>query len=136
MFMSQAQSQTLGRMDRIGTIASVACLVHCVATPLLLSLFAAAAPFLPDEGRFHRLLALPVCLIALFAMGNGFRRHRVLQPALFMLSGLGLILAGAFYGERLPSHWMEAAVTMLGSALLVAAHRLNHRCCQDCVCHG
>ena len=49
-----------------------------------------------------------------------------------MALGLGFIFAGAFYGDHLPSHRYEVAVTMTGSLLMIAAHRMNHTFCSDC----
>ena len=49
-----------------------------------------------------------------------------------MSVGLAFIFAGAFYGDRLPSHGYEVAVTMTGSVLMIAAHRMNHTFCQEC----
>jgi hypothetical protein len=48
--------------------------------------------------------------------------------------GLGCIWGTAWYGERLPSHAVEIAITVLGSSAMIAAHRLNHTFCADCGC--
>jgi len=133
--MSDSQVVSTGRMDRFGTIASVACLVHCALTPIVFSLFAFAAPLMPSEGRIHRFLAVPVCLIAIFAMQSGYRSHRNFVPAGLMILGLSFILLGAFYGDQMPSHLCEVAVTMVGSGCMVAAHRMNHTLRCRCDCH-
>ena len=31
-----------------------------------------------------------------------------------------------------PSHGYEVFVTLIGSALMITAHRMNHTFCQDC----
>jgi hypothetical protein len=49
-----------------------------------------------------------------------------------MSSGLLLIFAGAYFGNRLPSHLAEVAVTMMGSCFMVAGHFLNHTFCKNC----
>jgi len=58
-------------VDKWGTIASLACVVHCIATPILFSVFAVAAQVVPTEQHTHRVLAIPVCLLGLFAMRSG-----------------------------------------------------------------
>jgi hypothetical protein len=123
-------------MDKFGTIASAACLVHCIATPLVFSVFAVAAQIFPSEQHIHRVLAVPVCLLGIFAMSTGFKRHQRALPAILMVFGLGLIVAGAIWGERIPSHIAEVAVTMAGSACMITAHRMNHKLCKACACHG
>ena len=69
--MSNVQSSAASRasfVDKWGTIASLACVVHCIATPVLFSVFAVAAQIVPTEQHTHRVLAVPVCLLGLFAM--------------------------------------------------------------------
>jgi hypothetical protein len=43
-----------------------------------------------------------------------------------MAGGLACIFFAAFQGDRLPSHSAEVGVTLLGSLLMISAHRLNH----------
>jgi hypothetical protein len=49
-----------------------------------------------------------------------------------MSAALMLIFAGAYFGNRLPSHLSEIAVTMMGSSLLISAHLINHTFCKNC----
>jgi hypothetical protein len=51
---------------------------------------------------------------------------------LLMGCGLLFIFAGAYWGDRLPSHAAEVAVTMTGSCLMIAAHFINHTFCKNC----
>jgi hypothetical protein len=137
--MSSIQTRAVRRahfFDKWGTIASLACVVHCIATPILFSVFAVAAQIVPTEQHTHRLLAVPVCLLGLFAMRSGFKRHQRLAPALLMIVGLSLIVATAWWGDKIPSHWAEVGITITGSAFMIAAHRMNHKLCKACACHG
>ncbi len=137
--MSDVQSNAASRarlFDKWGTIASLACVVHCIATPILFSVFAVAAQIVPTEQHTHRVLAVPVCLLGLFAMRSGFKRHARLAPTLLMIVGLSLILATAWWGDKIPSHWAEAGITITGSIFMIAAHRMNHVLCKSCSCHG
>jgi Mn2+/Fe2+ NRAMP family transporter len=49
--------------DRIGVFASALCVVHCLLTPILISMSAVFAHFLPSDERVHRTLALLIALI-------------------------------------------------------------------------
>ena len=120
--------------DRVGVWTSTLCVVHCLLTPVLLSMSAVAAHFLPSEERVHRSLALAIALIGTFALIRGFRRHRRRRVLSLMTAGLLCIFFGAYFGDRLPSHWNEVVITSLGSLLMIAAHRLNHTFCNDCAC--
>jgi uncharacterized membrane protein YfcA len=118
--------------DRLGIIASALCFVHCILTPVVLSFSAVWAHYLPSEERFHRALAVLVAAIGCFAIINGYRKHRRLRVLLLMSTGLSFIFAGAYLGDRLPSHIAEIAVTMTGSSLMITAHLINHTFCKNC----
>ncbi len=120
--------------DRVGVWTSVLCVVHCLFTPILLSLSAAFAHFLPSEERVHRSLAVAIAAIGALALLRGFRRHRRARVLLLLTSGLATIFAAAWWGDHLPHHWMEVAVTFAGSTLMITAHRMNHTFCRECSC--
>jgi uncharacterized membrane protein YfcA len=120
------------RADHLGIIASALCFVHCILTPVVLSLSAVWAHYLPSEERFHRILAAMVAAIGCFAIINGYRRHRRFRVLFLMSGGLLFIFVGAYLGNRLPSHIAEVAVTMTGSSLMIAAHFINHTFCKNC----
>ena len=128
---NERQSLSL-RADHLGVIASVACLVHCIVTPVVLSLSAVWVHYLPAEERLHRTLAALVAAIGCIAIVSGYRKHGRRRVFGLMAGGLGLIFAGAYFGDRLPSHAAEMAVTMSGSGLMIAAHLINHTFCKKC----
>ncbi|WP_241654504.1 MerC domain-containing protein [Granulicella sibirica] len=120
--------------DGIGQCASALCVVHCLLTPVLLSMSAVAAHFLPSEESTHRCLAVGVAAIGALALANGYRVHGRKLTILMMCIGLSLVATGAFYGDLLPGHWVEVGVTLTGSLFMIASHRINHTFCKDCVC--
>jgi hypothetical protein len=123
-------------VDRVGMFASAACFVHCLVTPVAVSLLAVYAHFLPSEERTHRVLAIVVTLLGALALATGYRRHKRTSVLFLVAAGLALIFAGAFFGDRLPSHWYEVSITLAGSCCMIAAHRKNHTFCRKCeVCH-
>jgi hypothetical protein len=120
--------------DRLGIWASTLCIVHCIVTPVVLSLSVVSAHFLPSEERTHRTLALLIAMLGVLALIKGYRRHRRLRVVLFMGVGLSSIFAGAYWGDLLPSHAAEVVITFAGSCFMIAAHRLNHTFCNGCKC--
>ena len=118
--------------DNIGIATSAVCVVHCILTPVLISLSAVAAHLLPAEENIHRALAVLVTLLGAIALVRGFRKHGRRRILALMAAGLTLILTGACFGEHLPSHLAEVFVTLAGSALMITAHRMNHTFCRDC----
>jgi peptidoglycan/LPS O-acetylase OafA/YrhL len=120
--------------DRLGVWTSSLCVVHCVLTPILISSSAVLAHFLPADEKVHRSLALLVALFGAIALLVGFRKHGRRRILILMGTGLSCIAAAAWFGDKLPSHRYEVAITMVGSALMITAHRLNHTFCRSCEC--
>jgi hypothetical protein len=120
--------------DRLGIWASALCVVHCLLTPIVLSLSVVSAHFLPSEERTHRALAVVVATLGALALVKGYRAHRRLRILFLMVVGLGCIFTGAYLGDRLPSHLVEVLITFTGSAFMITAHRMNHTFCHDCSC--
>lgn len=125
--------------DAAGVALSVACGVHCLATPILLLV-------LPSLGEafhspiVHGVIAVGVTAIAAFALWRGYRRHRNPLPLVLGLAGVltvwsALLIpheAHAHDGFDLPT---GSIVTMLGSLLLIAGHVINIRNCRSGCCH-
>ena len=126
------QSRLTLSADRLGIVASAACVVHCVVTPLLVSFSVVLAHLLPGEEKTHRSLALAVAVLGALALLRGYRSHRQGSVLVLMAAGLSFIFTGAWFGDRLPSHTVEVLVTLLGSTLMIVAHRRNHTFCQSC----
>jgi hypothetical protein len=137
LFMSTSSRVSVFSADNLGIWASSLCVVHCIVTPVLISASAVFAHFIPGEEKTHRTLAVGVAALGAIALVKGFRTHGRRRILGLMALGLGFIFAGAFYGDRLPSHGYEVVVTMTGSALMICAHRMNHTFCSDCkTCAG
>ena len=118
--------------DSLGIWASALCVVHCIVTPVLVSMSVLLARLLPGEERTHRALAVGIAALGAIALVRGFRTHGRRRILGLMALGLGFIFAGAFLAARLPSHGYEVAVTMTGSVLMISAHRMNHTFCREC----
>jgi ABC-type nickel/cobalt efflux system permease component RcnA len=84
--------------DRLGIFASVACAIHCAATPVLLGTLPAlkftewmASPL------FHQIAAAVCCGIVALAIWPAFVRFRDYRILSLSSIGLGLILSAAFF---------------------------------------
>jgi hypothetical protein len=108
------------RLDRVAIGLSGLCVVHCLATTILLALVSAAggmlgAPIIHEVG-----LGLAMIMGAI-ALGRGIVEHGYSMPS--AVGGLGLgVMAGAL---TLPHDGSEAVYTILGVAILALGHRLN-----------
>lgn len=107
-------------LDRLAIGLSGLCLVHCLATTVLLVALASAghalgAPWIHKAG-----LGLAM-LLAGVALGAGIRQHGKRLPLL--VGGLGIgVMAVALSWPHNPG---EAPLTMAGVVLVAFAHRLN-----------
>jgi hypothetical protein len=120
--------------DQIGVWTSALCVIHCLLTPVVLSISAVSAHFLPSEERTHRTLAVAIAALGAIALLKGYRQHRSSRVLSLMVVGLTFIFGGAWWGEHLPSHAAEVFVTLIGSGFMISAHRMNHTFCRDCSC--
>jgi hypothetical protein len=109
-----------GTLDRVAMTLSGLCLVHCLATALLLGTLSTVGGLLgsPVIHEVGLVLALGLGVVAL---GNGILTHgRFLPPS---IGGLGIgVMAAAL---TLPHGGFEMMATMLGVALLATGHYLN-----------
>jgi hypothetical protein len=115
-----ALTLSTSRLDRFAMALSGLCLVHCLATTVVLALLASAggvlgAPIIHEVG-----LSLAMVLGAV-SLGRGIFQHGYTMPS--AVGGLGLgVMAGAL---SLPHDGSEALYTIVGVAILALGHRLN-----------
>jgi len=117
--MRQMSIET-SRLDRIAMGLSGLCMVHCVATAVLLGLLASAGGFL---GRpiIHEVGLTLAMIIGAFALGRGILEHGFVMPSAIGALGLG-VMAGAL---SLPHDGREPIYTVAGVMILALGHRLN-----------
>jgi hypothetical protein len=108
------------RLDRIAMGLSGLCLVHCVATAVLLGLLASAGGFF-GAPIIHEVGLTLAMIIGSFALGRGILEHGFMMPS--AVGGLGLgVMAGAL---SLPHGGNEPIFTVVGVMILALGHRLN-----------
>ncbi len=109
-----------GRLDRLAIGLSGLCLVHCLATAVVLGLVASAGELL-GAPVVHEVGLMLAMLLGAVALGRGVFEHGFVLPGAVGALGLG-VMAGAL---RLPHDGSEAAFTIVGVGLLALGHRLN-----------
>jgi len=109
-----------GRLDRIAMGLSGLCVVHCVATAILLGLLASAGGFLGSP-LIHEVGLTFAIMIGAVALGRGIFEHGFMLPS--AIGGLGLgVMAGAL---SLPHDGREPIYTVVGVMIVALGHRLN-----------
>ena len=108
------------RLDRMAIGLSGVCLVHCLATTVLLAILASAGGFLGSPW-IHEVGLTFAMVMGAVALGKGIIEHGYTMPS--AVGGLGLgVMAGAL---GMPHDGTEAVYTMVGVGILALGHRLN-----------
>jgi hypothetical protein len=116
------QIQRLDRagLDRVAIGLSGLCVVHCVATAVLLGMLSAAGGLLGSPWIHETGLTFAM-IVGAFALGRGIMQHGFMMPSAVGSLGLG-VMAGAL---SLPHDGTEATFTVIGVAILALGHQLN-----------
>lgn len=110
------------RWDGLGLSIAGLCLLHCIATTILLAVLASASGLLLDP-IIHEIGLVLAIILGVLALGKGFREHGLFLPATIGTAGI-FTMAGAL---TVPHGGMEIACTVVGVILLALGHLLNHR---------
>lgn len=110
------------RLDRLAMGLSGLCVVHCVATTVLVAVLSAAGGILGSEW-IHEVGLSFAMLLGSVALYRGIAEHGFMMPSAVGGMGLG-VMAGAL---TLPHDGTEAAATIVGVLILALGHDLNRR---------
>ena len=115
-----------GRLDRIAMGLSGLCLVHCIATAILLGLLATAGGILGSP-IIHEVGLTLAMIIGSIALVRGVREHGFMLPAIVGALGLGVMA----FALSLPEGGHEPIYTVVGVMVLALGHRLNVLAAED-----
>lgn len=114
-----------GGLDRAGLTLSALCVVHCLATLVLVSALGLGGEIIADPIIHEVGLALAM-IVAAVAIGWGALKHRRAGPFVTAMTGL-TFMGGAL---AVPHGYEEAMLTIIGVALVSLGHILNLRACR------
>ncbi|WP_294286385.1 MerC domain-containing protein [uncultured Sphingomonas sp.] len=112
-------------LDRAAIALSGLCVVHCIASAVLLAMLSAAGGLLLNP-LFHEIGLSIAILLGAVALGRGVMEHGYIMPAAMGSFGLG-IMAGAMSLPHEGGHGAETLWTVIGVGLLAFGHDLNRR---------
>jgi hypothetical protein len=114
-------------LDRAAIALSGLCVVHCIASILLVIGFASVATSLVDERfldeRFHEFGLLLAVILSSIAFASGWLRHRNTQPLVIGGAGIGLMALALLLGHGIH----EIPLTIVGVILVALGHQRNLR---------
>lgn len=129
--------------DRLAIGLSLACTIHCLATPFLLAILPSLAVLQLESESFHLWMLVAVIPISLFALLFGCKRHKRYRVLAFGSMGVALMVT-ALFGDMLFAHaheraeWFEKALTLIGAGFVAYGHVQNFSLCrqhhENCAC--
>lgn len=122
-------------LDQAAILLSGVCLVHCLLTPVIVTLLPIISlSVMVEDLLFHQLMlwiVLPTSCVALFL---GCRKHKLFSIAATGILGLLILVSVAFYGHEWFGLVGEKVATSVGGLILACSHYLNYRACQSISC--
>ncbi|AFJ03614.1 MerC mercury resistance protein [Methylophaga frappieri] len=107
--------------DKFAMLVSGACLLHCILTPMLIGMgiMGAVGEWLGSEWT-HRLLLVPVVMLALLSLPSAYRFHRQHWPIVLAILAITALITSLVVPER-----FELLLTVPAAILLIVAHGWN-----------
>ena len=111
-----------GAIDRAAIGLSGLCLVHCVATAVLVMMLASAGGLLLDP-RIHEIGLVLAIVLGMIGLGRGAMIHGFMLPVAIGSLGLGTMAGSLTLGHGLE----EVIYSVVGVLTLALGHDLNRR---------
>ena len=111
-------------LDRLGIATSTLCAVHCAATALLMGALSAAGAGALGNPWVEGVFLTASVVLGAVSLGHALKRHRSLQPMVWFVAGLILLLV---VRPLVPGVAAEVAAVAVGALCVVRAHWKNSR---------
>lgn len=131
-----AMSQILNypnNRDIAGVCASLLCVLHCLATPLLITVLPALAA---TEHQTHSVFAVVILLVGMLAFVPAYRKHQKKSIPAAGAVGVTMIIAAAVLPEMESGETIETLMVVAGGLTLIGAHLRNAYWCRFCMICG
>ena len=118
--------------DALGIASSWLCAIHCLITPILLTMIPiSSVPFLQDE-YFHPAMVIVMAFIVTIALRKGFTQHRNFRVLVLAFIGMLLLFVSAFNLNHLLNETNERLLTLLGGLMISICHAWNWKLIRPC----
>lgn len=111
-----------GHFDNLGLGLAGLCLVHCIASTIVITLLASAGGILLHPA-IHEVGMVFALFFGIVALVTGFIRHGYMLPLAIGSVGLGMMMGALTF----PHNGSEILYTIMGLAVLALGHDLNYR---------
>lgn len=121
-------------LDRLAIGVSGLCAIHCLFTPILLTLLPVTQLAELDEHLFHILLIWLILPSSLIAATLGCSKHKDKLVLVGIATGIFTLIVSAFWGHDLLGEFGEKAATVLATSILALSHWRNFKLCRADEC--
>jgi len=121
-------------LDKLAIMFSATCLVHCLALPLLVTLFPITQSSLLEEQSFHLLMLWVIVPTSLVALTLGCTKHKDRSTIALGAVGLISLTLTALLGHDYLTASGEKWITITAGLLLSLAHIRNFLICRKAAC--
>ena len=118
------RSSLLASLDRYAIGLSGLCVVHCIATSVLVALMSTVGGMLLNP-LIHEVGLVMAILLGAVALGRGVVDHGYVMPLAVGCLGLGIMMGAMTLPHDTGAG--ETIWTVIGVGLLAFGHDLNHR---------
>ena len=126
----------LGWADRMAISASSLCAIHCLALPVILSVFPAVGGVFFGEEAFHVWLIWAVVPLSVLSLLLGCTRHKSTMVIYCGLAGVSILIVSALLGHEILGEIIERVSTVAGSVIIAFAHIKNFSLCRQSNCEN
>ena len=126
----------LGWADKAAISASGVCAIHCLALPIILSVFPAVSGIFIGEEAFHVWLIWTVVPLSVLSLLVGCRRHKSAMVIYCGVAGVSILIVSAFLGHEILGEISERVSTVTGAVILALAHMKNFSLCRQSNCES
>ena len=119
-------------VDRVGTKLSLLCAIHCLATPVLMTLAPLGLIHTRGGGTLEKGFIGASMALAMTSGCWGVQLHRQKRVLWIFALSLALILVGH---TAMQGGW-ETLFVVLGAAGVASGHVVNRKLCKECLLCG
>jgi len=113
--------KALEMKDQLGVVCSGLCVIHCLASPVILALgLSGALASLFTQELFHQVIIVPVVILILLTLPHAYRRKKSIALVVVGLTGASLLVSALIFDEK-----YEALLSLVGGGLVITFHVMN-----------
>jgi hypothetical protein len=128
----------LNRADKLGSVLSSLCAVHCMCMPVLIGLLPVMGLSFLGSHRFEHIACVTMILLAAACIWSGCRVHRRRGLLVLLCAGAAVVLYTQFGGppekKETRTVWHEAIAMVIGGSIIALSHLINLKLRTRCPC--